>query len=142
MMCNPPSRSDIASHYNEMMGYNSPRVRGCNILAKTCLAALIVLASLTLAGHLAPTHLSWSAVGLGSSYLVIQGAGGKLRERKVALLMEALIAATVITLGCLGGTGVLSGALVSQALLIAILAQGLFFVCCARPFAHHKKSSS
>lgn len=95
--------------------------------------ALFVIGCLGAAGILPGSTVGWVAIGLGAGTLILNLAQGKLKDRKITLILAALGAVLPITLGALGVTGVLSGTQLGYGIIIApfvTIGAGLFTGCC------------
>ena len=80
-------------------------------VAGLSILALIIIGCVGAAGILPGSTMGWSAIGLGGGGLLFNLASGKLKERKITLLVTALLFTLLpIVLGALGVTGILSGA--------------------------------
>lgn len=77
--------------------------------------------------------MGWLAVGLGSGTFALTLAAGKLKERKITLVLTAVFALLPVVLGSLGAAGILSGTQIGWGLIavpLALLAIALPLSCC------------
>jgi len=142
------SGQNVQKAYNVQHGYidrsgeNYTAAGKANILSNVMLVALFVIGIVAATGAMSATAAGWTAVGLGGAALAIQFCGGNLKNRKVDLILAAVVAATIITMGALGGAGVLTGAQVGYSLIGIIGTQAIFYLCCCRAHAKHQENKA
>jgi len=96
--------------------------------------ALFIIGCIGAAGAFPGSSIGWVAVGLGGGGFALSLAAGNLKKRKLDLIPAAIIAAIVVTIGALGGAGVLSATQVGWGIVGTTLAAGPIFCCfsCAK----------
>ena len=112
--------------YSQLMGSTTPCARATNLVGKVLLVALFVIGCVGAAGAFSGSAMGWTTLGVGLSYLGVKLLGGNLKERKVDLIAAAVMVASLIIFGALGGVGLLTGAqvgyvLIGQMLLLSAL---------------------
>ncbi|NGX60593.1 MAG: hypothetical protein K940chlam9_00055 [Chlamydiae bacterium] len=71
--------------------------------------SLFVIACVVSAGGMAPVTAGWCYFGLAGAGLALELAkGGKLSERKIKILVHAVVAITIMGVGLAGGLGALT----------------------------------
>lgn len=70
---------------------------------------ILIVLILGATGVMSATTMGWTVAGLAGAGFLIQLAGGDWKNRAVSLILSAAFASLMVTLGCLGGTGVLAG---------------------------------
>lgn len=95
-------------------------------------AALFIILILGATGVLSSSTLGWSVAGVAGGGFFLQLAGGKPKARAASLILSGLYASLLVTLGCLGGAGVLSGASLITALFVAYFVGGCCFINCGK----------
>ncbi|MCC5833081.1 MAG: hypothetical protein JJU12_08605 [Chlamydiales bacterium] len=100
-------------------------------LSKVTSFALLIIACVGAAGILPGSTMGWLAIGLGGGAFALSLAAGKLKDRKITLLIGALFALIPIVVGSLGVTGILSGVQVGWGILAPNLA-AIPIGCCFR----------
>ena len=103
--------------YRELLGSTTERARVTNLLGKILLVALFVIGCVGASGAFGGSAMGWTTLGVGVSYLGVKLIGGNLKERKVDLIAAAIIVASLIIFGTLGGVGLLTAAHVGYALI-------------------------
>jgi hypothetical protein len=97
----------IADYTALMQGTRGLVTQGMSMLSSL---ALFIIGCIGAAGILPGSTMGWLVIGLGSGSFLLQLAGGRLQERKGALLVVAVITLVFIILAALGVAGILSGA--------------------------------
>lgn len=120
---------------------NYTRAGKMNIVSNVMLVALFIIGILAATGGMSAAAAGWSAVGLGGGALFAQLLGGDLKKRKVDLILAAICAAGLITVGALGGTGVLTGAQLGYSLIGIIGVNAIFWCCCCRALAARQEQA-
>ncbi|MFZ0565168.1 MAG: hypothetical protein WAM28_03185 [Chlamydiales bacterium] len=106
----------------EKQALTTTRGRIFDGLGKVTESALFIIACIGAAGILPGSTMGWVAIGLGGGSFALNLAAGKLKDRKINLLIGALSAIIPIVIGSLGVTGVLSGVQVGWGTLAPNLA--------------------
>lgn len=106
-----------------------------NVVSGVMMVALLAIGVLAITGIMPTAAASWTAVGLGGATLVTQMLGGKLKNRKVDLLIAAVFAAGFVAAGALTATGFLTGAQLGYSLVGIVGTYALFNFCCGRAYA-------
>ncbi len=87
--------------------------------------ALFVIACMAAAGTFPGATAGWVAVGIGAGGFVLNLISGNLKERKWEIITTALATALLVTIGALGGTGVIAAHHVGGAILGATFGGGI-----------------
>lgn len=82
-------------------------------------SAIFIILILGAAGILSNSALGWSIAGLAGGGFVYKLLGGDFKKRAFPLIVSGTFAALMVVIGCLGGTGILAGALLITALFIS-----------------------
>ncbi|MCH9627571.1 MAG: hypothetical protein S4CHLAM2_12120 [Chlamydiales bacterium] len=138
------SGTEAAQAYNQSKGYVDREGRytcagKTNILVRVMLTALFVFGCVAAGGVLSPAAAGWTAVGGGGAALLMQLAGGNLRNRKADLIVGGLFAISLITVGSLGGAGILTGAQVGYCLIGILAGEALLYCCAWRCYEESKR---
>ncbi len=133
---------DTARVYNQSMGYvDDDGKYTCagktNILIRVMLTALFVFGCVAAGGVLSPAAAGWTAVGIGGAAFLVQLAGGNLQNRKADLIVGGLFATALVTIGSLGGVGMLAGAQVGYCLVGILAGEALLYCCAWRCYKEH-----
>lgn len=83
---------------------------------------LLIIGCVAAAGAFPGASLPWVTVGLAGGGFLLTLAYGKFSDRKFELISRALMAAAFITIGALGGAGILSTAGVAYGIIGTTLA--------------------
>ncbi|MCH9628200.1 MAG: hypothetical protein S4CHLAM2_18550 [Chlamydiales bacterium] len=98
------------------------RVKAALSLSEVAIVALFMIGCIGASGAFPGSmSIGWAAVGGGAGLAVLSVCAGNLRGRKLKVLTSALMAATLITVGALGGAGILSATQVGWALIGTVL---------------------
>jgi hypothetical protein len=96
----------------------------CAIMGLSAITGLtlFIIGCVGAAGAFPGSAIGWVTVGLAGGGFALNLAVGNLEKRKVELIVGALVAAVLITVGALGGTGLLSTIQVGWGIIGASLA--------------------
>ncbi len=117
-------RFDITRRKFRIQGYlrQGPCCSATLSLSEIAILALFIIGCIGASGAFPGSmSIGWTAVGVGSGLAVLSVCAGNLRGRKLKVLTSALMAATLITVGALGGAGILSATQVSWAIVGTVL---------------------
>src|ERR1700722_19660073 len=87
--------------------------------------ALFVIGCMGAAGTFPGSAIGWITVGISGGGFLLSLGLGKFKKRKFQLIILALITAVMVTVGTLGGTGVLSTAQVGWGIIGITIAGGI-----------------
>lgn len=137
------SFKQIDHHYQRNMGFRDSegietRAYWTNCISNIMLVALFALSCITIAGVLPVSIMGWTALGIGAGTVLMEVVGGKCKQRTFSLLATAFFSVAIMTIGALGGAGVLATTHVGFALLGITSAQFLFYCCGGRGLAAHQ----
>ncbi len=121
---NRPQRPVSWDQIRRVQGYQKQDscVKAALGLSEMTILALFIIGCIGASGAF-PTSMSigWTAVGAGAGLAVLSVCARNLGSRKLKVLTSALMAATLITVGALGGVGLLSSAQVGWAVVGTVL---------------------
>jgi hypothetical protein len=105
-------------------GYEcSPKCCAAMSLSVITGAALFIIGCIGAAGAFPGSSIGWVTVGLaGGTFILTNLASNKFKERKFELISSALITAILVTVGVLGGVGILSSTQVGWGIVGTTLA--------------------
>ncbi len=115
----------------------STRICATSTLATLSTLALFTISCVAAAGAFPSPYMGYVAIGLGGFSIAMNLAGGNLGERKVQVIIHAVIAALYITLGALGAAGILSNVQLGWGIVGTVLSVvglgcliGIPVICC------------
>lgn len=124
--------------YYKQIGYQETRPFMMGCISNVLMVALLAIGCLAASGILSATVAGWTAVGLGGGALTAEFIGGRVCSRMISILISSLFVVSIITIGALGGVGVLTSAHVGYALIGSIATQFVFYSCFGRAYAYHQ----
>lgn len=128
----------INTAYCKMMGLDHPEVKKMNTLSSVLAFALLVITCLGMSGVIPGSRFGWTVLGLGGATMLLHLHGGNLKNRKIDLISWAIFASTLIVLGALGGTNILSNVQVGYGCLTVLTASLIFYGVILRGIAAKK----
>jgi hypothetical protein len=104
-----------------------------NGMSKLTGVALFIIACIGAAGILPGSTMGWIAIGLGGGSFALKLAAGQLKDKKITLLLTALLTLFPIVIGGLGVAGIFSGVQIGWILIVPTIATipiGCCVGCC------------
>lgn len=95
--------------------------------------ALLIIGCVGAAGILPGSTMGWLALGLGGGSFALNLAAGKLKKRKITLVLAAISVLLPVILGSLGAAGILSGTQIGWGLItvpLTFFAIAAPLICC------------
>jgi len=120
-----------SSHYRSTRVQNP--IQKCSLSFSITLLttlALFIIAATAAAGKFPTPKLGWTVIGLGSALLISDLIVASESENKRDAFLALVIGVAYITLGALGGAGIINGRQVGQGILGTMGAVLLLSVCC------------
>jgi hypothetical protein len=115
--------------YDKMMGNTTQCAKIANLLGNGILLAVFVIGCLGAGGVFSGAVMGWIVVGLGAGYMAMKLLGGNVRNRRIDLISSTVVAASILTFGALGVTGVLATAHIGYALIGSVAMTALAAIC-------------
>lgn len=99
-------------------------------LSAACSIALFIIACVAASGVLSPQVAGYSIAGLAGGTFLFRLCAGNVKNSKTKIVFAALLAATFVTLGALGGTGILSVKNLGISVISITLGSNFIITCC------------
>lgn len=123
MFMSGSSRQVSFSERMKAQGYEpGPKCCATTSLAAIAGIALFIIGCVGAAGAFPGSAIGWVTVGLAGGRFALQLAMGNFKQRKIDLIVSGLLAAVLVTVGTLGGMGVLSATQVGWGIIGTALA--------------------